>query len=423
MLTYGRYKIEKEIGRGSMGVVYLAQDPQIDRKIALKVIHKEHAENTYFLSRFYKEAKAIGRLSHPNIVTVYDIGQDHGTHFIAMEFISGIPLRRVILQMSLSLQEILIVGIKLADALDFAHQKGIVHRDVKPSNIIMADGGEPILTDFGIAHVDDPDGALQTKVGEMMGTPRYMSPEQVMGNTVDGRSDLYALGVILYELTTGRNLIKGKNLATIFREVIHDIPQAPKLKDRHFTDSQREAVTRIILKSLQKAPQERIQTGRQFADALKTCLDQPPSKITTALPVPKPAKPYAKIGITALLLIAIGATGWWVLGNMTKNHGRFLSNILNSKEKAISDPPSKTNSIDDYTKNILATLKIQSDPVGAQVLINGKMKGLAPLSIELPLGKYEVIVRMAGHFNWEAGVNLTTLTPEPILAKLEPLVF
>ena len=406
-----------------MGVVYLAQDPQIDRKIALKVIHQEHAENTYFLSRFYKEAKAIGRLSHPNIVTVYDIGQDHGTHFIAMEFIAGIPLRRVILQMSLSLKKIITVGIKLADALDFAHQKGIVHRDVKPSNIIMTDGGEPILTDFGIAHVDDPDGAQQTKAGEMMGTPRYMSPEQVMGNTVDGRSDLYALGVILYELTTGQNLIKGKSLATIFREIIHDAPQVPKLKDRHFTDSQREAVTRIILKSLQKAPQERIQTGRQFADALKTCLDPPALDITTALPVQKPAKSYVKIGIMALLLITIGATGWWMLGNLTKNHASFFSNRVNSNAKAISELPSQTIPVDKHAKKILATLKIQSDPVGAQVLINGKMKGLAPLSIELPLGKYEVIVRMAGHFNWEAGLNLTTPAPEPILAKLEPLVF
>lgn len=423
MPTYGRYKIVKEIGRGSMGVVYLAQDPQIGRKIALKVIHAEHADNTYFLSRFYKEAKAIGRLSHPNIVTVYDIGQDHGTHFIAMEFISGSPLRRVILQLPLSLEKIVIIGIKLADALDFAHQKGIVHRDVKPSNIIMTDGGEPILTDFGIAHLDDPDGAQQTRVGEMMGTPRYMSPEQVMGNTVDGRSDLYALGVILYELTTGQNLIKGKNLATISREIIHDIPQTPKLKDRRFTASQREAVTRIILKSLQKAPQERFQTGRQFAGALKTCLAPSPPNITTALPVQKPARPYVNIGITALLLITIGAMGWWLLNNMTKNHGRFFSNIVNSKKMAISDLPSPTNPVNKHVKKILATLKIQSDPAGAQVLIDGKMKGLAPLSIELPLGKYEVIVRKAGHFNWEAGVDLTNLAPEPILAKLEPLVF
>jgi eukaryotic-like serine/threonine-protein kinase len=423
MPTYGRYKIEKEIGRGSMGVVYLAQDPQIDRKVALKVIHKEHAENTYFLSRFYKEAKAIGRLSHPNIVTVYDIGQDHGTHFIAMEFIAGIPLRRVILQMSLSLEKIIVVGIKLADALDFAHQKGIVHRDVKPSNIIMTDSGDPILTDFGIAHVDDPNADQQTKMGEMMGTPRYMSPEQVMGNAVDGRSDLYALGVILYELTTGQNLIKGRSLATIFREIIHDAPQIPKLKDRHFTDSQREALTGIILKSLQKAPQERIQTGRQFADALKRCLVQPPPDITATIPAPKSAKSYVKIGIVTLLLITIGATGWWALGNMTNNFGRFLPNILNSKKTAISDLPSQTNPTSQHVEKILATLKIQSDPVGAQVLINGEMKGLAPLSIELPLGKYEVIVRMAGHFNWEARVDLANSSPEPILAKLQPLVF
>ena len=416
-----------------MGIVYLAQDPQIDRKIALKVIHKDHASNTYFLSRFYKEAKAIGRLSHPNIVTVYDIGQDHGTHFITMEFIAGMPLGRIIRQKALSLEKILSIGIKLADALDFAHQKGIIHRDVKPSNIIMTKSYEPILTDFGIAHVDDPDAAQQTRVGEVMGTPRYMSPEQVMGKTVDGRSDLYALGVILYELTTGQNLIKSKNFSAIFHEIIHTNPKIPEIKDRHATDAQREAVTRVISKSLLKAPEERIQTGRQLAVALKACLDQTThdkniNKITdttTSSPVQETAKPYFKIGLVMLLLAIIGGTGWWVLSNVAKNHGTLFPNIFTSKQKTISEPPSQANPANRHEnpKNILATLKIQSDPTGAMVLINGKMKGQAPLSIELPLGKYYVTLRMTGHFDWETGVNLTGVMPEPISAKLEPLVF
>ena len=429
MLIYGRYKIVEEIGRGSMGIVYLAQDPHIDRKIALKVIHKEHAGNTYFLSRFYKEAKAIGRLSHPNIVTVYDIGQDHGTHFITMEFIAGMPLGRVIRQKALSLEKILSIGIKLADALNFAHEKGIIHRDVKPSNIIMTKSGEPILTDFGIAHVDDPDAAQQTRVGEVMGTPRYMSPEQVMGKTVDGRSDLYALGVILYELTTGQNLIKSKNFSAIFHEIIHADPKIPEIKDRHATDAQREAVTRVISKSLLKAPEERIQTGRQLAAALNACLDRAAhNKITdttTSSYVQKTVKPYFKIGLVMLLLMIVGGTGWWVLGNTAKNHGTLFPNIFTSKQKTTSEPPSQANPADKHekSKNILTTLKIQSDPTGAKVLINGELKGRAPLSIELPLGKYHVTLRMTGHFDWETGVNLTGVIPEPISAKLEPLVF
>jgi serine/threonine protein kinase len=416
-----------------MGIVYLAQDPQIDRKIALKVIHKDHADNTYFLSRFYKEAKAIGRLSHPNIVTVYDIGQDHGTHFIAMEFIAGMPLGRIIRQRALPLEKILIIGIKLADALDFAHQKGIIHRDVKPSNIIMTKNNEPILTDFGIAHVDDPYAVQQTRVGEVMGTPRYMSPEQVMGKSVDGRSDLYALGVILYELTTGQNLIKGKNFSAIFHEIIHSTPKAPEIKDRHATEAQRKAVTRLISKSLLKTPDERIQTGRQLSVALKGCLDHtahdgitneitgtpPPS------PIRKPGKPYFKIGLMTLLLVSIGGTGWWVLSYVAKNHGTLFLNIFTSKQKNVSKPPSQTDPADMHknAKSTFATLKIQSDPTGAKVLINGEMKGHAPLLIELPLGKYHVILRMAGHFDWERGVDLTGAIPKPISAKLEPLVF
>jgi serine/threonine protein kinase len=235
--------------------------------------------------------------------------------------------------------------------------------------------------------------------------------------------------VILYELTTGQNLIKSKNFSAIFHEIIHGDPKIPEIKDRHATDAQREAVTRVISKSLLKAPEKRIQTGRQLAAALNVCLDRTAhNKITdktTSSSSPKTVKPYFKIGLVMLLLMISVGTGWWMLGNMAKNHGTLFPNIFTSKQKTMSEPPFQANPADKHenSKNIIATLKIQSDPTGAKVLINGELKGRAPLSIELPLGEYHVTLRMTGHFDWETGVNLTGVMPEPISAKLEPLVF
>ncbi|MGD9209472.1 MAG: serine/threonine-protein kinase [Desulfobacteraceae bacterium] len=426
MLTYGRYEIVKEIGRGSMGVVYLARDPHIDRKIALKVIRKNYANNTYFLSRFYKEAKAIGRLSHPNIVTVYDVGQDNGTHFIAMEFIAGMPLRRIIRQQSLSLEKTLMIGIKLANALDFAHQKGIIHRDIKPSNIIMSEIGDPILTDFGLAHVDDPDADQQTRTGEVLGTPRYMSPEQALGKKVDGRSDLYTLGVILYELSTGQKLIKGKNLSAIFHGIINEIPQIPKIKDYRATETQRQTFTQIISKTLLKSPEERIQTGRQLAEALETCLGRTVKQTLPLSPqLQKSRKSSVKLIGVLFALISISGTGWLFISRMSENVIKRFPNSPTSNQITSIKIPQLT--VPQYhhknAEKILADLKVQSDPKGAEIMINGIYKGKTPILIKLPLDKYEVVLRLEGHFDWEAKIDLSSGNPHSISADLTPLVF
>jgi len=153
---YGRYEIIEELGKGSMGVVYRAYDPQIDRAVALKVLREDRVTSEDFVQRFLKEAKAIGRLSHPNIVTIYDVGEDHGTIFIAMELLEGTPLHRVARERELSPTEIIRLGAQLAETLGYAHQKGIVHRDVKPSNVLLLANGQMKITDFGIAHMEDP---------------------------------------------------------------------------------------------------------------------------------------------------------------------------------------------------------------------------------------------------------------------------
>ena len=227
-MNYGRYQVVDEIGQGSMGVVYRAFDPQINRHIALKLLRQDRVTSEELVHRFLKEAQAMGGLTHPNIAIVYDTGRDHGTIFIAMELLRGKSLKELMREKKLSLNEIVHIGVQVAEALDFAHRKGIVHRDIKPSNIIIDSNGNAKITDFGIAHIEDPALTRQTIPGEILGTPLYMSPEQVMSNPVDGRSDLYSLGVILYEMTTGTPPFNGDNLAAIFQAILQATPRAPR---------------------------------------------------------------------------------------------------------------------------------------------------------------------------------------------------
>lgn len=252
-MNYGRYQIIEELGRGATGVVYKAHDPQIDRLVALKVLRPDRVTSENFVRRFLKEARAIGRLSHPNIVTVYDVGRDHGTIYIAMEFLEGVPLNEFPGRNGLSLEKVIGIGIQVAETLDYAHNNGIIHRDIKPSNIIVTSGDQARITDFGIARIEDPSAHHQTQAGEILGTPLYMSPEQIMGRPVDGRSDLYSLGVIVYELIAGRRPFNGESLAAIFKAITQDDPAEPKKPDIPMPLP----LSELIMKSLDKLPEHR----------------------------------------------------------------------------------------------------------------------------------------------------------------------
>jgi serine/threonine-protein kinase len=280
-MQYGRYEIIKELGKGGMGVVYQAHDPQIDRPVALKVLREDRVVSEDFVLRFFKEAKFIGRLSHPNIVTVYDVGRDHGTIYIAMEYLQGQPFNEVIRSGRLSIEKIIDIALQVANALGYAHEKGIVHRDIKPSNIILTDEGNVKLTDFGIARAEDSNAAQQTQTGVILGTPFYMSPEQVMGKRIDGRSDLFSLGVILYELIVDSKPFEGDHFAAIFRAITDDIPVAPLKIDASIPQS----ISDLIMKALSKNPDERFQTGKEMGDALKTCLQVKESLLLPEKPI------------------------------------------------------------------------------------------------------------------------------------------
>lgn len=314
-MKYGRYEIIDELGRGSMGIVYKAHDPQIDRTIALKVLREDRVTSEDFVRRFLKEAMAVGKLSHPGIVTVYDVGQDHNSIFIAMEFLQGTPLDELMATKKFAQKEIIDLAIQTTQALHYAHQNGIIHRDIKPPNIIYSPEGSIRITDFGIARIEDPNGHQLTQVGEILGTPLYMSPEQIMGQPVDGRSDLYSLGVILYQLTTGKRPLEGTTLASIFRAITQDTPEAPHLLDPNIP----EPLSALIMGLLAKEPAKRYSNGEDLIEAFRNCLVPIPSEKTESHPVPEPSpkasqggKKFLYLGLGALIICA-GIGSFWAL--------------------------------------------------------------------------------------------------------------
>ena len=223
-MKIGRYEILDEIGQGAMGTVYRARDPLIERAVAIKTVPivKLQREGANAESRFLREAQSAGRLSHPNIVTIYDVGEADGLAYIAMEYLSGSTLRDVMNMGPMPLDLALDTTTQMAEALAFAHEHGVIHRDIKPSNVVVTGKrGRIKLTDFGIAHLANSD---HTHAGQMLGSPRYMSPEQAMGREIDGRSDIFSLGAVLYEMLTGQYAFDGDSLPTIVYRVINEAP-------------------------------------------------------------------------------------------------------------------------------------------------------------------------------------------------------
>ncbi len=253
--TVGRYEITGELGRGAMGVVYKALDPTIGRTVALKTmrldVHGLDAQE--MVRRFQNEARAAGVLNHPNIVTIYDAGEQDGIFYIAMEFIEGTTLHELLTEKRvLATEEVLQYTRQISRGLDYAHSNGIVHRDIKPANIMITANGTVKIMDFGIAK----SGGQVTNTGQVLGTPNYMSPEQVKGRALDGRSDLFSLGVILYEMLTGEKPFVGQNVTTIIYKIVNETPITP----RDLDVTVHPGLSAIVTKALAKAPDDRYQT-------------------------------------------------------------------------------------------------------------------------------------------------------------------
>jgi serine/threonine-protein kinase len=269
MEKIGRYQVLGEIGRGAMGVVYRAQDPAIGRVIAIKTIRlsdlTDSSERDRLHERLFREAQSAGILSHPNIVTIYDIAEENGLAFIFMELVNGPALEKLLSDHAPDSQTVLAILKQTASALDYAHKKGIVHRDIKPANIMIHDDGQAKITDFGVAKIVSQQ---MTQAGAMMGTPNYMSPEQVQGHAVDGRADQFSLGVIAYEILTGEKPFVGDYLPTLLYKIVREDPVAPQRLNRSLGPP----VETVLRKALAKAPEDRYATCTEFINALSFAL-------------------------------------------------------------------------------------------------------------------------------------------------------
>lgn len=260
----GRYEIVGQLGKGAMGVVYRALDPTIGRTVALKTMRLDvqGPDSSELLARFRNEARLAGVLNHPNIVTIYDAGEMNGLFYMAMEYIEGKTLYQVMLQEhALSPETVLDLSRQICAGLDAASSQRVVHRDIKPANIMILPSGTVKITDFGIAK----SGGSMTSTGEVLGTPNYMSPEQVKGKALDGRSDLFSFGVILYEMITGEKPFAGDNITTIIYKIVNEDPIPP----RELNPEIHPGLNRVILKALAKNPQDRFQMGADLVQALE----------------------------------------------------------------------------------------------------------------------------------------------------------
>jgi beta-lactam-binding protein with PASTA domain/tRNA A-37 threonylcarbamoyl transferase component Bud32 len=257
----GRYRILRKLGSGGMANVYLAEDEELGRRVAIKILNDRYANDELFIERFRREAKSAAALSHPNIVSIYDRGQAEGTYYIAMEVIEGRSLKELILTRGpLPIGQAIAYTLEILDALRFAHRHGIIHRDVKPHNILI--GGERLkVTDFGIARA----GASQmTEAGSIMGTAQYLSPEQARGAPVTASSDLYSVAIVLYEMLTGKVPFSGDSAIEIAMKHLNELPKPPSKIRPEIP----EELDQVVLRALTKAPEDRYQTAEEFAEDL-----------------------------------------------------------------------------------------------------------------------------------------------------------
>ena len=348
--SLGKYEIKRTLGRGAMGIVYEGWDPIIARRVAIKTVklpeHADDPETEEALARFRREAQAAGRLTHPNIVGVFDYGETNDLAYIVMEFVDGPPLKSLLdKEERFALTDAIRVMEDLLAGLQFSHERGVVHRDIKPANVMLTSAGQVKIADFGIARIES---SSMTQAGTLLGTPAYMSPEQFMGQVVDARTDIYSSGVLLYQLLTGERPFEG-GLSAIMHKALNTEPPAPS----QISVTAPPALDAVVRRAMAKRPEDRFASANAFAEAVRTALANPVSVAepesedeATMVAAPSPALPAAAppasarearpaataipasavvprpaarssapmILIAAIVLLAVvGGGGWWFL--------------------------------------------------------------------------------------------------------------
>ncbi len=334
MKSIGKYEIRDQLGEGAMARVYRAFDPQIQRDVAIKVLNEQLRQDANCVERFLREARASGALAHPNIVTIHDVGDDNGVPYIAMELLEGRPLDEVLAdETAFDPQTVLELGRQLAEALGYAHANGVIHRDIKPSNMILSRDKRTIkILDFGIARVAGPASETDatrlalTHAGELLGTPRYMSPEQALGQDIDHRSDLFSLGAVLYEMVAGRPAFDGSSVATLALQItgtepppIQSTPECPR------------GLQHIIQKLLAKLPKQRFADAQALADALR----RESISIQGAIAEERRGLPlYLKFASAATLVFAL--VSFAALSIVSGNQSRAMDHVAETSARAVA---------------------------------------------------------------------------------------
>jgi serine/threonine-protein kinase len=443
--TIGRYKIEETLGFGAMGVVYKAFDPRIKRTIAIKTIRvdipRQSPAHRTFLDRFQQEAQASGTLSHPNIVTLYDAGEDQGVPYLAMEYVEG-PTVGQLLQKGERFRPERVIAIisQVAAALDYAHSHSIIHRDIKPSNLIVAAGDRVKVTDFGIAKLAEAD---LTAAGNLVGTPSYMSPEQALGEKVDARSDIFSLGVCAFEMLSGEQPFPGSNVTSILYRLVHADPVEPASLVSSGLVAER--WHEVFSKVLAKKPENRHQTAGAFVQDLElvqgswfaglgdetltvaspmatTAAEGIPTETVTISQTEAPSEPPARPDVAARRR----PPAPWLVGGALVGLAAVLAVVaLVRRERPATDPgavaptpPPEATTLP--AAPVSGTLSITSEPPGASVSVDGVERGTTPLELaDLAFGGHDVRLE---HSVFAPQVHRLTLSAEAPRGELRAVL-
>ena len=472
----GRYEITSELGRGGMGVVYLAKDPKINRPVAMKCLHLSQGGGNEEKKRFAKEMRALGRLVHPNIVTIFDADEDPvtGNAYIVMEYVEGKSLAQILSEgQQLTINQIREIGVQICMALDFAHEKGIVHRDMKPGNVLIAYDAQELnqtvkLVDFGIARLEE-EGATQTS--SFLGTPRYMSPEQCNGDTIDKRSDMFSASAVIYELLTLRKAFSGDSPQAIIYQVITGHPDPPMNISKKVPKDLSDAV----MKGLEKKPADRFTSCRKMALAMRGEAPSPSlwssfitscRKMALAMkgqPAPQGGQrmqtesemageessptltlesdktvdsslavgarlaggvlptPLRRGGYRTTVIVVLGITlllgSALMIGPFALRGQRALRELkIPSFSETVPVLPAPVQPQAPENKGSAVFL---IDPAGAKVYIDGGLSGISPLTISLPAGSHDIMIVKPGYNVLEATIHLPAGEKVPIELTLE----